>query len=145
MHCNFCDNKEVQDRAIYRDDLVWAFPTYQPVVPGHILVVPVRHLDKIDQLTDEETVAMKNLVIKMKNALKKTFDAEGFNCAWNEGEMAGQSVMHLHLHVLPRKTGDTGIYQYDPGKFLYRPSIERPHTPQEELLEIVNLIKPNLE
>jgi len=57
---------------------------------------------------------------KLGKAMTKVFEAEGFNYAWNEGEVAGQFVPHLHLHMLPRKKGDKGIYKYEPRKFLYR-------------------------
>jgi diadenosine tetraphosphate (Ap4A) HIT family hydrolase len=54
--------------------------------------------------------------------------------------MAGQSVPHFHLHVIQRKTGDTGIYEYEPRKFIYRPG-EREISPEEELLAVRDLIK----
>jgi diadenosine tetraphosphate (Ap4A) HIT family hydrolase len=59
--------------------------------------------------------------------------------------MAGQSVAHFHLHVIPRTKGDTGIYQYEPRQFLYRPTTERPQSPEEELKQITNIIKNNNE
>ena len=76
--------------------------------------------------------------------MKKTFSAEGFNYAWNEGEIGGQAVPHFHLHMLPRKKGDTGIHEYDPRKFLYRPG-SREISPDEELDAVVKEIKRHLE
>ena len=73
----------------------------------------------------------------------KVFNAEGFNYAWNEGVLSGQTVNHLHLHILPRIKNDTGITKYEPRKFLYRPGI-RPTSPEQELIEIASLIKNNL-
>jgi histidine triad (HIT) family protein len=145
MDCPFCDknNKSIQDRIVYKDDLVMAFPTNIPIVPGHILVCPTKHVAKIDDLSDAELKAITNFIIKLKENLKKTFQAEGFNVAWNEGVMAGQAVGHLHIHVLPRKTGDTGIYEYDPRKFLYRPG-SRSESPDKELQDVAELIKKNL-
>jgi len=54
-------------------------------------------------------------------ALKKALVAEGFNFAWNEGAVAGQTVPHFNLHIVPRTTGDSGIWEYEPREFLYRP------------------------
>ena len=120
-----------------------AFPTNIPIVPGHILVCPVRHISKIENFSKEEILAVTDLIIKLKESLKKGFGAEGFNIAWNEGVSAGQVVDHLHIHIVPRKAGDTGIYEYDPRKFLYRPGT-REISPEEELRAVAEVVKLNL-
>ena len=79
----------------------------------------------------------------LKSAMIKAFAAEGFNYAWNEELVAGQTVPHLHLHMLPRKKGDSGIVDYEPRKFLYRPG-ERSDSPDQELIKVTELIKKNL-
>lgn len=121
-----------------------AFPTNIPITPGHTLICPVRHIKKIDELSEEELKAIKDFIIQLKRCLVKSFDAEGFNIAWNENEVAGQSVGHLHIHVVPRKTGDEGIYEYEPRKFLYRPG-PRNKSPEQELQEVSELIQKNIE
>ena len=68
---------------------------------------------------------------------------EGFNFAWNDGPIAGQSVPHFHLHVLPRKQGDTGITEYEPRQFLYRPG-SREASPEAELAAIAKMIQEHL-
>lgn len=142
IDCPFCNN-EVSSRIIYKDDFVIAFPTNIPITPGHILVCPKRHVAKIDQLSDEELKAIKSSIIRLKNSIVKSLNAEGFNMAWNEGEIAGQTVGHLHFHIVPRKAGDEGVYKYEPRKFLYRPG-SRSKSPEEELRKIAELIKKNL-
>jgi diadenosine tetraphosphate (Ap4A) HIT family hydrolase len=94
-------------------------------------------------MTDVERKDLFSLVKKLKKSLAKTFKTDGFNIAWNEGEVAGQSVPHFHLHLLPRKSGDTGITKYEPRKFLYRPG-RRENTPEKELQAVAKLIKYNL-
>lgn len=74
------------------------------------------------------------------DGLKKAFNAEGFNFAWNAGEHAGQTVPHFHLHIVPRKKGDAGILQYEPRVFLYRPG-SRAVSPAEELEQTAELVK----
>ncbi len=143
MICLFCENTEIQERIIYEDDLVKIFPTNIPITRGHILVLPKRHISKIDELSQEELFAIKDWIVKIKNVLKQTFGAEGFNVAFNEGESAGQSVPHLHIHIVPRKKGDTGIYEYDPRKFLYRPG-SRAESEVKELEDVATLVKNNL-
>lgn len=144
MHCPFCTDSEVKSRTIIESDLAFAFPTNTPIVPGHILIIPKRHEAKYENLTNEEKASIEHLRIKMIHALNKVFGGEGFNFAWNDGGLAGQSAPHFHLHVVPRKEGDAGIYKYEPREFLYRPGPRTVTTPNEELLEIVELIKRNL-
>jgi len=141
--CPFCNNEEMRDREIAREELVWAFPTNIPIVPGHTLVVPVRHVEKWEDMTAAEQAAILGLFKKIKTALTKVFGTDGFNVAWNEGKLAGQSVPHFHLHVLPRKVGDTGVTGYDPRKFLYRPG-SREESPAEELRSVADAIKSAL-
>ncbi len=61
----------------------------------------------------------------------------------NDEKVAGQSVPHFHLHIVPRQEGDTGIYQYDPRQFLYRPG-SRAESPELELQEISHLLVTHL-
>lgn len=139
MICAYCEIPEIKERKIIDNDLAWAFPTNIPIVPGHVLISPKRCVAKYDDLSVEEKAAIEDLRLKICTALKKVFLAEGFNFAWNEGKNSGQSVPHFHLHVLPRKEGDSGVYEYEPRKFLYRPG-EREASPEEELRQISKLI-----
>jgi len=144
MDCPFCTNKEVKERTIIENDLAFAFPTNTPIVPGHILVCPKRHVQYYEDTTPEEKAAIEELREKLKKALKNALNAQGFNWAWNEEKIGGQSVPHFHLHIVPRKEGDQGVYQYEPREFLYRPKPRTIATPNEELLEIVELVKRNI-
>ncbi len=141
--CVYCTLPEIKAREIVGNEFAWVFPTNIPIVPGHVLIAPRRCIAKMDDMTDEELKAVLALRLQVVTALKKSFGATGFNFAWNEGKLAGQSVPHFHLHVLPRKEGDTGITQYEPRQFLYRPG-EREASPEEELLAVVKLIKQAL-
>lgn len=143
MSCPFCVGENIRDRMIYKDDLVMSFPSNTPIVPGHVLVCPVRHTNIVDELTNDEVIAIKDCIVRLKQALRHALNAQGFNVAWNEGEIAGQSVNHLHVHVVPRKEGDAGIHEYEPRKFLYRPG-SRNTSSEKELQEIVEHIKRNL-
>lgn len=142
--CSFCTNITDEEREIVRNELAWAFPTNIPIVPGHTLVCPVRCVAKFDDLTKKEKAAIFDLAEKVKKSLGKAFDAEGFNYAWNENEAGGQAVPHFHLHILPRKKGDTGIYEYEPRNFLYRTQGERAKSSREELKRVAELIRKNM-
>lgn len=143
MSCAFCELPEIQARKIAENDLAWAFPTNIPITPGHVLVSPKRCVENIADMTAAERIAVFDLAEKMQGALRTAFGAEGFNIAWNEGAIAGQSVPHFHLHIVPRTTGDTGITEYEPRDFLYRPG-SREASPEEELRTIANLIQKAL-
>lgn len=143
MSCPFCTRPEIRDRTVAENGLVFAFPTYIPITPGHTLICPVRCVRTMDELTDEEVLALHEMRKQIIGALRKAFGAEGFNFAWNDGIMAGQDVMHAHLHVVPRKTGDVGITKYEPREFLYRPG-PREKTPEAELTAIAEEIKKAL-
>lgn len=141
--CIFCSLPEIKSREIARNKYAWVFPTNIPIVPGHLLIAPIRCVTTFDELSPEEVKAIFNLRKKMAKVLKKAFGAQGFNYAWNEGKLAGQNIPHFHLHMLPRTKGDTGIVKYEPRKFLYRPGNREP-SPEKELLKVVEVIKKNL-
>lgn len=137
------ENPTIKERTIECNHLAFAFLSHMPIVPGHLLICPIRIVPSCEELAIEEWQAILDLQHRVCHALRKTFNAEGFNFAWNMGEMAGQTVSHFHLHVVPRKTGDTGILQYEPRVFLYRPG-SREVSPLEELGQTAALIRNNL-
>ena len=112
----------IKERILVRNHLAFSFLSHMPIVPGHSLVCPIRVVESCEKLTFEEWQAILELQCQVCHALKKAFGAEGFNFAWNEGENAGLTVPHFHLHIVPRKSGDAGILQYEPRVFLYRRS-----------------------
>lgn len=124
MHCAFCEIPEMKARTIFETDLVWAFPSYLPISPAHILVCPKRCVPTYEDLAVEEREALFSLMTSLKPALHAAYGAEGFNYAWNEGRVADQTVPHVHIHLLPRIPGDkvklgfdprAAFYQHDPG------------------------------
>jgi len=132
MDCPFCDRTALSSRVISENESAFAFPTNIPIVPGHVLIVPKRHIEQYEELTAEERDDIEKLRTQMKQALSTSFGATGFNFAWNEGVEAGQSVPHFHLHIVPRKEGDAGVHKYEPREFLYRPG-SRDLSPDKEL------------
>lgn len=143
MKCVFCELPEIKKRALVKNDLAFAFLTNIPITPGHTLISAKRCVAFFSDLTKEEREAISELANNMRGVLVKAFGAEGFNFAWNEGEVGGQAVPHFHLHIVPRKKGDAGITEYEPRKFLYRPG-SRVVSPEEELKEVEKIIKGKL-
>lgn len=138
--CVFCSKPEIKERLIIENEYAWAFPTNIPITEGHTLVSPKRCVSRMEELTNEERLAIFDLGEKMMTALKKAYGAEGFNCAWNQEKLAGQSVPHFHLHIIPRKEGDTGLLGYDPRSMLYRTG-ERDPLPESELQKMQKLVR----
>lgn len=143
MKCVYCELEAIKKREITGNDLAWAFPTNIPITPGHTLIVPRRCVSRYEDLTMDEKAAIENLRMRICCALRKQFGATDFNFAWNEGKIAGQSVPHFHLHVLPRQEGDSGVTEYEPRKFLYRPG-SREDSPENELIEVSRIIREGL-
>ena len=104
--CPFCRGIE-KERLIYAGDLFLVFQDYYPVNPGHTLIVPKRHITELSQLTIEERLRFFELVEKMIKILKEVLHPEGFNIGLNIGKVAGQTIEHIHFHIIPRYEGDT--------------------------------------
>ena len=77
-----------------------------PVSKGHTLIIPRRHVASFFETTDEERRAMLNLLDEVKALLDREHKPDGYNIGINNGAAAGQTVMHLHMHLIPRYAGD---------------------------------------
>jgi diadenosine tetraphosphate (Ap4A) HIT family hydrolase len=137
------DSPRIKERLVARNELAFSFLSHIPIVPGHLLICPIRVVASCEELKSEEWQSILTLQNQVCSALRKSLNAEGFNFAWNMGENAGQTVPHFHLHVVPRKAGDSGILEYEPRVFLYRPG-SRVISPIEELRQTAELIKTSL-
>lgn len=78
-----------------------------PVNPGHILIIPHRHISTPFEMTDEERDGLWDLLTEMREMVMKRYHPDGFNIGVNVGEAAGQTIGHLHVHLIPRYRGDT--------------------------------------
>jgi len=104
MYCPFCDKGESESFLSSKNFL--AIYNIAPVLPGHSLVIPKRHVESLFDLTDEELAEFMLMGRNVASLLKKAVNTEAFDWAIQEKEEAGQSVPHLHMHVVPRKIGD---------------------------------------
>ena len=103
--CVFCNLDE--SRIEIENDLALSFKDLYPVTNGHTLVIPKRKAQSFFDLTEEETAAMFELLHLQKEDLKnKDSSITGFNIGINDGEDAGQTIMHCHIHLIPRRSGD---------------------------------------
>lgn len=103
--CPFCATETAQ--AVLENELAFAIYDQFPVTPGHALIIPKRHVSSFFETTTEEKIALLDLSTKLRAKLLEERSPDGFNLGINDGPAAGQTVMHLHLHLIPRYAGDT--------------------------------------
>jgi ATP adenylyltransferase len=110
--CIFCRIRdgEEPERVLARDDLAYVVLNKYPYSPGHVLVIPIRHARELEDLRDDETLALQRLLRRSVKALNEEYAPHGFNIGMNLGRVAGAGVPdHLHWHVVPRWSADTSF------------------------------------
>ncbi len=107
-NCIFCKlaSGEFNSATIYEDDLFRAILDISPAAKGHALLLPKRHITNIFELDGMEEINALAVIKKICTAMKKTLNCDGINILQNNGTAAGQSVFHLHFHIIPRFDGD---------------------------------------
>ena len=96
--------KEIPADIVYEDDLVLAFRDVQPQAPVHILVIPKQPIESIDQATPEDAALLGHLLLTIKRVAAQEGLEKGYRVVINTGEDGGQTVFHLHLHLLGRRS-----------------------------------------
>lgn len=116
--CIFCKiaNGEIPSTTIYENEEFRVFFDIAPASKGHCLIVPKEHFDDIFDMDEEAGGRLFSLAVKVAGSLKKELNCEGMNIVQNNGTIAGQTVFHFHLHLIPRYTGDTVNVGWEPGE-----------------------------
>jgi diadenosine tetraphosphate (Ap4A) HIT family hydrolase len=120
--CAFCELSP--ERVLKRGELCLAFADCYPVSLGHTLVIPKRHVASFFSTTAEERAELFSLLDWCRSELIARHNPDAFNIGINDGKAAGQTVMHLHIHLIPRYAGDKpdprgGVRWIFPGKADY--------------------------
>ena len=103
--CLFCNSKE--SGIVHENNLAYASYDTYPVSKYHCLIIPKRHINDYFDLTDEELIACDRLIkIIKKEILDQDQSVKGFNLGTNVGKVSGQSIMHCHIHLIPRREND---------------------------------------
>ncbi len=130
-NCIFCKiaNGEIPSTTLYEDEDFRVILDLGPATRGHALLLPKEHYANLFEL--DEAVAARALVVAQKIAakMKKALGADGFNLVQNNGEAAGQTVFHFHMHLIPR-------YENDKAGILWKPK----ETTPEDMAEIKRLV-----
>lgn len=102
--CPFCPPPA--ERVVVTSELAVAIRDGYPVSPGHTLVIPKRHVASLSDVTIDEAKALWALLAEVRAGLDAELKPAGYNVGVNDGRAAGQTVMHLHVHLIPRFVGD---------------------------------------
>ena len=103
--CIFCETRK--EELQFENQLAYSSIDSYPVSEFHSLIVPKRHVETYFELTNDEIQACNELILKTKEKiLKQDTSVKGFNIGTNAGNVAGQSIMHCHIHLIPRREGD---------------------------------------
>jgi diadenosine tetraphosphate (Ap4A) HIT family hydrolase len=122
--CLFCDSKK--SGIAHENDLAYASYDSYPVSDHHCLIIPKRNIKDYFDITNDELIACNDLIQIVKNEiLSKDVNVKGFNIGTNAGKIAGQSIMHCHIHLIPRREGDVdnpqgGVRSVIPNKQHYK-------------------------
>ena len=114
MSCIFCKiiNKEIPSKIVYEDELVLAILDLSQATYGHTLVMPKKHYENIYEIDDETLAHLIKIVKKLAIKIKNKLNAKGINILNNNEIAAGQSIMHLHFHIIPRYDNDDLIIKF---------------------------------
>jgi diadenosine tetraphosphate (Ap4A) HIT family hydrolase len=121
-NCPFCEPDSTE--KLFDNSSAYAVNDRFPVSQGHMLVIPHRHVADYFELTKEEIAAVHELLKRCREHLDRVYHPDGYNIGVNVGAVAGQTIFHVHIHVIPRYRGDHpaprgGIRHVIPGKGNY--------------------------
>lgn len=116
--CIFCKiaKGEIPSATVYEDDDFRAIMDISPASEGHMIILPKEHAANVYELSDATASKIYVLAKKLATALKDELDCDGINILQNNGEAAGQTVFHLHMHIIPRYYSDDISIRWNQGK-----------------------------
>ena len=116
--CIFCllAGGDIPTAKVYEDDRLTAILDAGPAAKGHVIIIPKDHYKNITEVPEDLSAAMISLASRIGQAQMKQLGAGGFNILVNTNEVAGQTVFHVHMHVIPRYEGEPMIVTWIPGK-----------------------------
>ena len=116
--CIFCKlaNGDIPTNALYEDDIVKAIFDLSPASKGHIIILSKEHYDNIYAIDEKTAAHVFKVATKLAKAIKEALNCDGMNILQNNGEIAGQTVFHFHIHIIPRYVGDNVKFTWSQGK-----------------------------
>ncbi|MFX1409186.1 MAG: HIT family protein [Promethearchaeota archaeon] len=102
------DDKRVVSLKVYHDDIIFISLNLYPYNPGHLLIVPNKHIAKLTELTKEDLIHISRTMQGIQLLLDDLYNPRGYNIGINQGRIAGGSIEHLHFHIVPRYGSELG-------------------------------------
>ncbi|GMV98327.1 MAG: HIT family protein [Phycisphaerae bacterium] len=117
--CVFCRiiRGEIPCLKVHEDDAMLAFLDIGPLADGHLLIVPKKHYERLDQMSPDEVAAVARHLPALARAVMSATGRNAYNVLQNNGPAAQQSVGHVHFHVIPRQEGDALGYRWPAGSY----------------------------
>ena len=117
--CVFCKivAGDIPAARVFEDDHTLAFLDIGPLSKGHVLLIPKSHAATLDQMSADDVAGLTRHLPRIGRAVRQLVGAEGFNVLQNNGRCAGQSVDHVHFHVIPRNADDGLGYRWNAGTY----------------------------
>lgn len=130
-NCIFCkiNQGEIPSTTIYEDEDFKVILDINPASRGHAVILPKNHAANLMELSDEDAEKIFKVAKKCAAAMMKVLHCDGINVLQNNGEVAGQTVFHLHVHLIPRYEGDTVNIKWKPG------------TPEEDAAQLAEAVR----
>lgn len=141
-YCAFCNPAVIEKQTFYEDELVLALYTHKPIFPGHCLIIPKRHVERFEMLTDAEITQIGKVIKKVNQAVMKVFGTSSYLLLQKNGYEVGQTVPHVHFHYVPRKAGDDSAMQFIAK--MYIANVKQPIS-TEEMHEIILKLRTAIE
>lgn len=112
LSCPFCTEGFSENAFMENGDFIAVY-NIAPILPGHSMIIPKKHIKSLFELSESQITELFSFTRKVTKFLSEVFEADGFDWSLQENEVAGQTVEHLHLHIVLRKKGDLS----SPGKW----------------------------
>ncbi len=120
IECPF-DGDRIQDIVFAKDETCAAIYNISPIVPGHALAIPIQHVDRLFEMPEADCLRLMRFARRVTELILREFNAEAFDWTIQDGEAAGQTIAHVHLHIIPRVMGDLA----SPGEWYPQLELER--------------------
>ena len=117
--CIFCRivAGEIPGSKVLEDSTRLAFMDINPLQPGHVLLIPKKHYERVTDMPPDEVADLMKPLPELARAVVAATEAEGFNVFQTNGAVSGQVVPHVHFHIIPRREGDGLGFRWNPGQY----------------------------
>jgi len=135
--CEFCNQIALKEQIILRNKTILLLYPHSPIIPEHLIIIPVRHIGSFENLNETEILEIHKIVNKILKFFRKKEKISGFNLFSNVGEKAGQHIPHFHWHLFIRLENE----KISPYKILNNPKLKEKLTKKEWLKRKNRIIK----